>query len=62
MAFQPLRQAVRQLRPGDFRNWKEWVLQGCPGNFPKGTQVGVLFIAVDFEDCLRLIIVFLPVF
>ena len=53
MAFQPSREAVRQLRPGDFHNWKAWIFQGCPGTFPEGTQVGVLFIAVDFEDCLR---------
>jgi len=54
MAFQPLRNAVRQLRPGDFHNWKLWVLQGCPGEFRQSkTRVGHLYIAIDFEDCLR---------
>ena len=58
LAFQPTRNAIRQIRPGDFHNWKTWVLEGCPGQFPYGTKLRELFIAVDFEDCLRLVISF----
>ena len=53
MAFQPLRNSIRQLRPGDFHNWKVWVLQGCPGDIVEGTRFGHLYMAIDFEDCLR---------
>ena len=53
MAFQPLRNSIRQLRAEDFHNWKVWVIQGCPGDVRQGTRVGHLYVAIDFQDCLR---------
>ena len=53
LAYQIARNSIRQLRPGDFFSWRDWVLEGCPGECPDGTKFGHFYIVVDFADCLR---------
>jgi len=54
LAFQPAMHKIRQLRAGDYHSWRKWVLDGCPGEPPRNTKFGHLYVAVDFADCLRL--------